>query len=99
MDLCSVFGNRVHDGPQHVYMTLRRQNLCMLQGTIKEAWGQPWVNTFREVTRWRHGDVSEGNVVQLRVSAGTAARQLCVRSALQDEEMQNLWLKTPPLPA
>lgn len=65
--------------PECLHYSQETEHQHILQGTIKEVRGQPWVNTFRAATRWRHGDLSPkmGNVAQqLTVSAKTAA--LCV---------------------
>lgn len=44
--------------PECLHYSQETEHERVLQGTIKEVRGQPWVNTFRGATWWRHGDLS-----------------------------------------
>ena len=78
--------------PECLHYFQETEHQCIFTLTIKEIRGQPWVNTFKGTTRWRHGalDPQDGNYC-LTVSAVTAPLCVFVYSVLWDEERQSLW--------
>lgn len=88
--------------PECLHYSQETEREHILQGTIKEVRGQPWVNTFREATWWRHGDLSpqDGKCCSTvnGQCQGAAALCVCVFTILWDEERQNLWPITLSMP-
>lgn len=72
--------------PECLHYPQETEHERILQGTIKEVRGQPWVNTFRGATRWRHGDPSPQHgkrcltvKSQRRSSSSSSVCSLCCR--------------------